>query len=224
MAKLSARECERAIPGESTERDRVLGDGDGLFLRIQSSGTKMWVIEYEFQLRRRKYTIGVFDTAGAAGESITAWLQHGRLSLAQARGIAGHWKSDRMAGRDPIAEWESRLATERAELAATLRAISAEAVRPTVQDVIAQFLAKHMHGKKSAAAIQYRMDRLARWVSKPYPHINNLQAIQTVMKLHHMFLATRALPICNPGIRALRQFAIVTKMSIFPTRIYRRDP
>jgi hypothetical protein len=79
MAILTAKTCEtsKPLPG----RDRLLGDGDGLFLRIRPNATKTWVIEYEFKGTRRKSTIGVYDGAAAPGESITAWLEHGRLSL-----------------------------------------------------------------------------------------------------------------------------------------------
>ncbi len=91
MAKLSASTCETAKP-DASGRDRLLGDGDGLFLRIRPRETKTWVIEYEFQSLRRKCTVGVFDAVGAPDESITAWLAHGRLSPNQPRAIAGHWK------------------------------------------------------------------------------------------------------------------------------------
>jgi Arm DNA-binding domain len=74
--RLSARSCETAKPNASA-KDRLLGDGDGLFLRVRPSGTKTWNIEYEFQERRRKFTIGVFGQKGAAGESITTWLENG---------------------------------------------------------------------------------------------------------------------------------------------------
>jgi hypothetical protein len=40
-------------------------------------------------------------------------LLHGRLSLTQARAIAGNWKNTRRAGHDPAAEWETLLARER---------------------------------------------------------------------------------------------------------------
>ena len=86
----------------------MLGDGDGLFLRVRAHGTRTWMIEYLFEGARRKYTIGVLDKVGATGESISSWLDHGRLTHAQARAIAGQWKADRQAGRDPIAELEAR--------------------------------------------------------------------------------------------------------------------
>jgi len=160
MSKLSARTCETAKASTSA-MDRLLGDGDGLFLRVRPNGTKTWVVEYEFQARRRKHTIGVFDAHGAPGESITAWQEHGRLSLAQARAIAGQWKRERRAGRDPVGELEARLGAQHAAEEATRVAAAVEAAQPTVRDVIEQFMTKQMGGKKSAPAIRYRLKRLA---------------------------------------------------------------
>jgi hypothetical protein len=131
MGMLTAKTCEKAKPDESG-KDRLLGDGDGLFLRIRPNGTKTWIVEYVLAAHRRKYTIGVFDAVGAPHESITASLEHGRLSLAQARAIAGQWKYDRRAGRDPVTEWETRLEVKRATEEATRKAVAAEASQPTV--------------------------------------------------------------------------------------------
>ena len=88
MSRLSAAQCFNARP-DSSGRDRVLGDGDGLFLRIRPHGTRTWLIDYLFEGSRRKVTIGILDKQGAPGDSISAWLDNGRLSLAQARAIAG---------------------------------------------------------------------------------------------------------------------------------------
>ena len=63
MGKLSYKSCETAKPSTGTA-DQLLGDGDGLFLRVRSNGTKTWVVEFEFNGHRRKYTIGVFDSRG----------------------------------------------------------------------------------------------------------------------------------------------------------------
>lgn len=160
MGKLAATTCETAKP-DNSGRDRLLGDGDGLFLRIRPHGTKTWVVEYEFKGARQKYTIGVYDRSGAPGESITAWLEAGRLSLTQARSIAGKWKTDRRSGHDPIAKWESALASKEAKKVAQAKAVAVEAAQPTVNDAIDQFMTKHIAGKKSAPAIRYRLDRLA---------------------------------------------------------------
>jgi integrase len=159
MGKLAAVTCETAK--RDPKRDRLLGDGDGLFLRLRPHGTKTWMIEYEFQGRRTKYTIGAYSRDGAPGESIPDWLRHGQQSLTQARSIAGAWKAARRAGHDPVAEWEALLLKERQAEAATLTALEVERKQPTVSEAVATFMQKIMAGKKSAGHVQYRLDRLA---------------------------------------------------------------
>ena len=159
MGKLAAVTCETAKP--DPKRDRLIGDGDGLFLRVRPHGTKTWMIEYEFQGRRTKYTIGGYSRDGAPGESISDWLRHGQQSLTQARSIAGSWKGARRGGHDPVAEWEAQLSRERKETEATLAAAEAVRKQPTVNEAIETFMQKIMAGKKSSPSIQYRLDRLA---------------------------------------------------------------
>lgn len=159
MGKLSRISCENAKP--FTGRDRLLPDGDALYLRVRSHGRKTWILDYTFRGERRKPTIGMYDSSGAPGESISEWLRHGQLSLAQARAIAGNWKAARRAGHDAYLEWEALLAKEEEDRAAKEAAISAEAALPTVSDAIDQFITKHMAGKISAPAIRYRLDLLA---------------------------------------------------------------
>lgn len=158
MGKLAAVTCETAKP--DPKRDRLIGDGDGLFLRVRPHGTKTWVIEYVHQGRRTKYTIGAYSRDGAAGESIPDWLRHGQQSLTQARSIAGAWKAARRGGHDPAAEWEALLAQERALDAERLAVLEAERKQPTVNEAIEIFMRKIMAGKVSAPAIRYRLDRL----------------------------------------------------------------
>lgn len=159
MGKLAAVTCETAK--RDAKRDRLLGDGDGLFLRVRPHGTKTWVIEYEFQGQRTKYTIGGYSRDGAPGESIPDWLRYGQQSLTQARSIAGSWKAARRAGHDPVAEWEALLFKERGVEAAKLEVLEAERKQPTVSEAIESFMQKIMAGKKSAFHVQYRLDRLA---------------------------------------------------------------
>ena len=159
MGKLAAVTCDSAKPNKAG--DRLLGDGDGLFLRIRPNGTKTWLIEYEFKGTRRKYTIGVHDSkVSAPGESISDWLRHGRLTLTQARSIAGAWKAARRGGHDPISEWDGQLTAEDRAKTEKVAAAAAEAKQPTVREATAQFLKKHMAGKKSESAIRYRLERL----------------------------------------------------------------
>ncbi len=159
MSKLAAVTCENSKPSKGG--DRLLGDGDGLFLRIRANGTKTWIIEYEFKGERRKFTVGLYVRTGAHGASIGQWLRHGRLSLTQARAIAGEWKAARRAGHDPVMEWEALLASERADETAREAANAAEADQPTVREAVDQFMAKHIEGKKSAPSVRYRLDRMS---------------------------------------------------------------
>jgi len=159
MAKrLSTQTCETVKP---SIRDRMLGDGDGLFLRVRPHGTKTWVVEYEHQGKRTKYTIGGYARDGAPGKSIDSWLRYGQLSLSQARSIAGEWKRARRAGHNPAAEWEALIEQERQAEAAKRAAEESERRQPTVLEAIDSFMLKIMAGKKSAPAIRYRLDRLA---------------------------------------------------------------
>ena len=160
MSKLSAAQCSNAKPDKG-DRDRLLGDGDGLFLRIRPNGTKTWVIDYVFNEQRRKFSIGKFDDTGSPGASIPAWLEHARLSLRQARAIAGHCKAERRAGRDAIKEWEETVAVSLASQAAAAKALAAATGMPTVSEAIDRFMKQHMDDKKSAPGIKYRLLRLA---------------------------------------------------------------
>jgi len=168
MGKLSAFSCESAKPDK--QRDRLLGDGDGLFLRVRPHGTKTWLIEYEFKGRRTKYTIGIYDREGSPSDSIPEWLRYGRLSLTQARAIAGSWKDARRAGHDPVVEWESFLTLEREAEVARKATEEVETARQTVSQTIDIFMARHMIGKKSAPAIRYRLDRLAAYLGEQKIH------------------------------------------------------
>lgn len=159
MGKTASAVYDKAKP--DPERDRMIGDGDGLYMRIRPHGAKTWVVEYQHMGRRTKYTIGQHDRDGAPGDKLEDWLRHGRLSLTQARAIAGSWKQARKAGHDPAAEWEDKLAAERAAATAKRAAEAIEAALPTVSQAIDLFMAKIMAGKKSAPAIRYRFDRLA---------------------------------------------------------------
>lgn len=164
MAKLTAKECEsaKATPG----KDRLLGDGHGLYLRIRPSGAKSWQIEYLHRGQRRKCTIGSFDSQGAPGQSLDVWLVHGRLSLTQARSIAGQWWQERRAGRDPIVNRAADLQQVQARAEAAKTAAEQEAAQPTVSDAIDVFASKHLDGKKSASAMRYRLTRLSQLVGE----------------------------------------------------------
>lgn len=152
MAKLSERKC--TATKHKINRDILLGDGNGLYLVIRSSGAKSWFIDYLFKGHRRKVVIGIYDPIGGDAQSIDGLLDEGVMSLSQARLIAIEWKKSRRAGRDP--------AEERREAKSEIEAIKqAEIELPTVNDAIKQFFAQHIQGKKSARGVEYRLNRVA---------------------------------------------------------------
>ena len=158
MAKLSAMGCEAAQP--HLNKDRLFGDGDGLFLRIRRHGKKTWVIEYELNSSRTKYTIGRYSRNGARGDSISAWLRNGEQSVARGTGDCGSGKAARRAGHDPAAEWEAQLSSDREADRLRVAALEVERTQPTVEDAVELFMAKMMAGKNSAPGVLYRFARL----------------------------------------------------------------
>lgn len=69
MAKLSEWVVKQQ---RLVNRDRLLGDDGELFLQMPSNGTKTWVIEYELNSSRTKYTIGRYSRNGGQGDSISS--------------------------------------------------------------------------------------------------------------------------------------------------------
>jgi integrase len=131
----------------------MLGDGNGLYLRVRPGGTRVWVVDYLVRGKRRKVNIGNYDPKGGQSENIDGLLDGGRLSLAQARFVAAAWKALRREGRDPAGAREAAKAAAEAAQAMV-------AAQPTIREAADRFMAQHIDGKKSAAAIRYRLDRL----------------------------------------------------------------
>lgn len=68
MARLTDRACANTKP--DPVRDRQLGDGDSLYLRIRAGGTRAWVIDYLMNRVRRKISIRNYHPAGGKGQNI----------------------------------------------------------------------------------------------------------------------------------------------------------
>ena len=116
-------------------------------------------IEYLFNGARRKATIGILDKQGAEGESISGWLDNGRLSLAQARAIAVSGK--RSVARDAIqSRIEVRGAKRMKQPSKRNGKQQKEEAQPTVRDAVALSASKQLDGKKSAPTMRCRLDRL----------------------------------------------------------------
>jgi integrase len=152
MPNLTDAACKTTKP--RANGDVLLGDGNGLYLRIRPGGTRVWVGDYLVRGTRRKINIGNYDPKGGKSENVDGLLDGGRLSLAQARFVADIWKELRRRGCDPAADREATKATAEA-------AQAVQAAQPTIREVVARFMAQHIDGKKSAAAVHYRLGRLA---------------------------------------------------------------
>lgn len=107
MGKLNAKTIQNAKhtgAGFSTLRD-----GDGLELRVRSSGTKTWFLRYQLAGKRRVPSLGDY------GEG------EGLLTLKQARDVAVEMRRKLRDGIDPIEEQkrleDERIAAEAAEQA-----------------------------------------------------------------------------------------------------------
>lgn len=152
MAKLTDRACVTTKPKPTG--NILLGDGNGLWLIINSGGTRSWMIDYVVKAQRRKLIIGNYDSKGGGSQDLKGLLDGGTLSLAQARAIAAEWKQLRRAGRDPAAEREEMKAAEQVKLVD-------EKAQPTVAEAAERFFQKNIVGKRSAHHVKYRLDRLA---------------------------------------------------------------
>lgn len=155
MAKLTDRTCANTKPKSSG--DVLLGDGDGLYLRIRTGGAKVWIVDYLMHGKRKKVSIGDYDSNGGKAQTVDALLDGGILSLSQARMVASEWKKLRRVGRDAAAEREKRITDARIE-------VEKEFAQPTVNQAIEHFYLQHIEGKKSAHGVKYRLDRLAAYV------------------------------------------------------------
>lgn len=181
MGKLTAKQCENTKP---TNKDILLGDGDCLSLRIRPNGTKSWEIDYTFEGNRRKRTIGTYSNKASTIDNITELLHLGQLTLSQARIIAGAWKQKRRAKHDPVLEWDEQIEQEQIEKIKKQEALESEKNKPTLDDVINQFLEKIIKGKKSASNIKYKLKRLSELLgNKKIHHITRddiLSALDTI--------------------------------------------
>lgn len=79
---LSAREVQAAKP---EKKDRLLTDGDGLFLNVRASGTKQWQFRYRLGGKQKKAILGHYP----------------EISLKAARDMRDRMRSDLARGDDP---------------------------------------------------------------------------------------------------------------------------
>jgi integrase len=101
MARLTYRLT--AIEVEALKRRGLYPDGDGLYLRITSTGTKSWIYRYSVDGRLRDMGLGPLAS----------------VSLAKARKLAAECRRQRSDGGDPIKTRKTERAAQKLALART---------------------------------------------------------------------------------------------------------
>jgi integrase len=136
MAKkaLTAKFVEALKPHPTKRREVPDAALPGLYLVVQSSGTKSWALRYRFAGKPAKLTLGRWPLVG----------------LAEARAAATEALDMLAKGRNPAAE-------KRATKAARLEAQLSE--RDKIKTLVEQFDQRHLSGIKSGRAVRARLDR-----------------------------------------------------------------
>lgn len=122
---LTDRECRNEKP---KEKEHLLADGEGLFLRIRPNGSKDWLFIYTFAGKRRKMGLGSYETT----------------SLATARQEADKARTALSQQIDPQLKRiqnEAQQVAERQELEATK-------IRTTVKDLFDKWERLELSGRK----------------------------------------------------------------------------
>lgn len=126
----------RARSAKSTDSDLFLNDGKGLYLRVRSSGSKLWLYRYKADGRTRWFEIGPYPSVG----------------LADARLKAAEITAKRRQGIDPLEEREAE-AKRRAEAEkAEAEAAAAKAARLDVQSLFDRWERLELSGRKDKGA------------------------------------------------------------------------
>lgn len=89
----------KATTAKSKDKEYLLADGDGLFLRVRPTGAKDWMLVYTFDGARKKMSLGQFPD----------------VTLARARAKADEYRAELADGQDPKVAAEQRAIHERAE-------------------------------------------------------------------------------------------------------------
>lgn len=111
----------------------IYGDGDGLYLRLQSSGSRSWVFVWKRFGARREIGLGPYGK-GSAHVGLAA----ARLKAQEAREIVG-------AGRDPKSEMAERKSAKRAMTLGDVADEYVDTMKSKWRDKNALALGAHRH-------------------------------------------------------------------------------
>ncbi len=146
---LNDRQIRLAKP---TDKEYLLSDGQGLFLRIRPSGAKDWLFVYTFAGKRRKLGLGSFDgvtlatargEADQARESIAKQIdpqlnQLQRVAAQTAQREALTARKARLPVKELFGKWEQSALSARKDKGAEIKRSFAKDVLPSIGDMAAE--------------------------------------------------------------------------------------
>ena len=162
---------DRAVKtAKATDKERLIADGGGLFLRILPTGHKSWMLVYGFNGKRRKLALG-----NAAD-----------VSLAKAREAASEERSRIASGADPRVAMMLR----EAEQAAQREALIAEEIQrrreaSTLNDMFDAWLENGVQRSDDNAELRrtFEKDILPRLGGKPVRGITDIELRDALRKV-----------------------------------------
>lgn len=126
MAKLSDRQI---LLTKSSNKDEFLNDGGGLYLRVRTSGHKIWLYRYKVENKTNWFDLGTYPS----------------LSLKSARAEAARLSVDRRNGIDPL---EQRIVEEKKQREEKAQ----KAARLTVTDLLNRWEKLELRNRKDKGA------------------------------------------------------------------------
>lgn len=152
---LNARQITTAKP---TEKEYLLADGNGLYLRIRPTGAKDWLFIYTFDKKRRKMGIGSLDSVSLAtarseadkarnsiAQQIDPQLMQQQLVKEQtAQRDALKAEKERLTVKGLFERWERRALKSRKDLGAEVRRSFEKDVFPAIGETAAEDVSRTM--------------------------------------------------------------------------------
>ena len=139
---LADRNASNAKP---RDKEYLLADGDGLFLRVRPSGAKDWLFIFTFNGKRLKMGLGSYGEAGKRGVSLTT-----------ARDEATKARNDLARGIDPQLTRNEREAKEQAKRLAVEADKAKAAARLSVAALLDRWQSDYLATKRKDGGTEIR--------------------------------------------------------------------
>lgn len=162
MAKLSDKQIQLA---KTTDKDEFLSDGAGLYLRVRTSGQKIWLYRYKVENKTRWFDLGLYPA----------------LSLKSARAEAARISADRQNGIDPVEQRNEEANKQHVEKAK-------KAARLTVEELYDRWEKLELKNRKDKGAEARRS-----FTKDLFPFIGDIPAADVTRVMIAQILDTVAL-------------------------------